>query len=118
MQYSTMTKSSRIKAYPMYPRIALITPLRDEELYIGAMIESIVKQKIQPAKWIIVDDGSTDRTPAIVKSYCQRFEFIELLGLPFRSERNPGGEGAIAHGLHRLDLSQYDYLARFDADLL
>jgi biofilm PGA synthesis N-glycosyltransferase PgaC len=118
MQYSTMTSSSSIKAYPMHPRIALITPLRDEEVYIGAMIESIVKQQIQPAKWLIVDDGSTDRTPAIVKSYCQRFEFIELLGLPFRSERSPGGEGAIAHGLHRLDLSQYDYLARFDADLV
>jgi poly-beta-1,6-N-acetyl-D-glucosamine synthase len=82
------------------------------------MIVSIVKQTIHPAKWLIVDDGSTDKTPAIVKSYCQQFEFIELLELPARSERKPGGEGAIACALQRLDLSQYDYLARFDADLL
>jgi len=113
-----MTSSFSMSACPTHPRIALITPLRDEEGYIEEMIVSIVKQTIQPAKWLIVDDGSTDKTPAIVKSYCQQFEFIELLELPARSERNPGGEGAIAYALQRLDLSQYDYLARFDADLL
>jgi len=115
---STMISSSSIGACLTHPRIALITPLRDEEVYVEAMILSIVNQQIQPAKWLIVDDGSTDNTPAIVKSYCQQFEFIELVELPARSERNPGGEGAIAHALQRLDISQYDYLARFDADLL
>src|SRR3982750_4325930 len=101
-----------------YPRIALMTPLRDEENYIEAMIISIVEQTVRPTKRLIVDDGSTDKTPMIVKSYCRRFEFIELIELPARSERNPGGEGVIAHALQKLDLSQYDYLARFDADLL
>jgi biofilm PGA synthesis N-glycosyltransferase PgaC len=113
-----MISSSIARSYPAHPRIALITPLRDEEDYIEAMIVSIAKQQIQPAKWLIVDDGSTDKTPAIVKSYCQRFKFIELLELPARSERKPGGEGAIAYALQKLDLSRYDYLARFDADLL
>jgi len=89
-----MISSFSMSACPTHPRIALITPLRDEEAYIEAMIVSTVKQTIQPAKWLIVDDGSTDKTPAIVKSYCQQFEFIELLELPARSERNPGGEGS------------------------
>ena len=113
-----MINSSSMNACPSHPRIALITPLRDEEDYIEGMVVSVVKQLIRPVKWLIVDDGSTDKTPAIVRAYCQQFEFIELLGLPARSERNPGGEGAIAYALQRLDLSQYDYLARFDADLL
>ena len=113
-----MISSSSMTACQSHPRIALITPLRDEEDYIEAMIVSIVNQQIRPAKWLIVDDGSTDKTPAIVRTYCQQFGFIELLELTARSERNPGGEGAIASALQRLDLSQYDYLARFDADLL
>ena len=101
-----------------HPRIALITPLRDEEAYVEAMICSIAGQQIRPAKWIIADDGSTDKTPVIVREYCHQFEFIELLCLPARVERKPGGEGAIASALGKLDLSQFDYLARFDADLL
>jgi poly-beta-1,6-N-acetyl-D-glucosamine synthase len=100
------------------PRIALITPLRDEEGYIEAMIESIIAQSVRPTKWLIVDDGSTDKTPVIVRRYCERFDFIELLQLPPRTERRPGGEGAIAAALNSLDLSQFDFLARFDADLL
>jgi biofilm PGA synthesis N-glycosyltransferase PgaC len=117
-KHSLMISPSIVKAYPMPERIALITPLRDEEEYIEAMIVSIAKQQIQPTKWLIVDDGSTDKTPAIVKSYCQQFSFIELLELPARSERKPGGEEAIAYALQKLDLPRYDYLARFDADLL
>lgn len=100
------------------PRIALITPLRDEEGYIEAMIESIVAQTVRPSKWLIVDDGSTDKTPEIVRRYCEQVDFIQLLQLPPRAERRPGGEGAIASALSSLDLSQYDFLARFDADLL
>jgi biofilm PGA synthesis N-glycosyltransferase PgaC len=103
---------------PVRPRIALITPLKDEEQYIEAMIESIVEQQVRPEKWLIIDDGSTDRTPEIVQEYCDKLSFIELLRLPVRSERKPGGEGAIPSGLRRIDLSRFDYLARFDADLL
>lgn len=104
--------------YLAIPRIALVTPLRDEEGFIEDMIESIAAQDIRPAKWIIVDDGSTDRTPDIVREQSRNLGFIELLQLPPRSERRPGGEGAIAAALQALDLGQFDYLARFDADLL
>jgi biofilm PGA synthesis N-glycosyltransferase PgaC len=100
------------------PRIALVTPLRDEEGFIEDMIASIAAQDTRPAKWIIVDDGSTDRTPDIVREQSRSLRFIELLQLPPRSERRPGGEGAIAAALQALDLGQFDYLARFDADLL
>jgi poly-beta-1,6-N-acetyl-D-glucosamine synthase len=98
--------------------IALITPLRDEENYIEAMIMSIVAQKIRPTVWLIVDDGSTDNTPTIVQEYCHRYAFIKMLRLPSRSERRAGGEGAIAAALQILELSSYDFIARFDADLL
>ena len=98
-------------------RIALITPVRDEEKYIGAMLESIVNQVVRPTKWIIVDDGSTDSTRAIVAEYARKHEFITLIELPPRIERLPGGESAISHGLGCIELSDYEFIARFDADL-
>ena len=42
----------------------LITPARDEEAYIGRTLESVVNQTVPPTRWVIVDDGSVDHTPA------------------------------------------------------
>jgi len=78
-----------------HARYALITPVRDEEKYVGAMIDSILAQQVPPTKWIIVDDGSTDRTAVIVASYARRFGFIELIQLPARDRRMAGGEAAV-----------------------
>jgi len=99
-------------------RYVLIMPVRDEEKYIGAMIESVLAQKVHPAKWIIVDDGSRDKTTKIIESYVRRVDFLETVRLPTREHRKPGGEGAISHALNRLNLVEYDFLARFDADLV
>lgn len=98
-------------------RVALVTPVRDEAAYIGEMIESVINQVVRPAKWIIVDDGSTDATRDIVRHYSSKHDFITLLELPARSERHPGGESAISYGLNCIELSDYEFVARFDADL-
>ena len=97
--------------------VALVTPVRDEGKYIAAMIESIVDQSVRPKKWIIVDDGSTDMTCDIVRTYAQKHSFITLIELPPRIERRPGGETAIAHALCCLNLDDFEFIARFDADL-
>ena len=47
----------------------LITPARNEEAFIEKTIESMIHQTVAPLKWVIVDDGSTDRTPEIVSRY-------------------------------------------------
>jgi len=98
-------------------RYALVTPVRDEGKYIGAMIESMLKQSVLPKKWIIVDDGSTDKTSEIVDSYAQGNSFLELVRLPAREHRAPGGESAITHAWNLVNLPEYDFVARFDADL-
>ena len=100
------------------PRYAMVTPVYNEDKYIAAMIESVAGQTIPPTKWVIVDDGSTDNTAQIVASYASHCPFIELIRSPRREERLPGGEGAIQQALGRFDLSEYDFLARFDADLI
>jgi glycosyltransferase involved in cell wall biosynthesis len=99
-------------------RFGLVTPVRDEEEFIGAMIESVVAQTTLPLKWIIVDDGSRDRSAEIIQSYAEQYGFIRFLQLPPREQRYFGGESAASVGLRELAAEDLDYIARFDADLV
>ena len=44
----------------------VVTPVRDEEDHVGLTIQSMVAQTIRPLQWVIVNDGSTDRTPQLL----------------------------------------------------
>ena len=44
-------------------RYCIITPCRDEGKYARRTIESVLAQTVQPALWVMVDDGSSDETP-------------------------------------------------------
>ena len=46
-------------------KYVLITPAQNEEAFIQKTLQSMVAQTLRPARWIIVDDGSTDRTAEI-----------------------------------------------------
>ena len=60
----------------MAARYLAITPARDEKLLPG-LIESMRAQNIVPARWIIIDDGSTDRTAAIIDEAARATAWIE-----------------------------------------
>ena len=47
---------------PRFPPYVLITPARNEEAFIEKTIQSVISQTVLPAKWVIVNDGSTDTT--------------------------------------------------------
>lgn len=64
------------------PRYVLITPARNEGSFIEKTIASVIRQTVLPAKWIIVDDASTDRTREIVSRYCDRHAWIEMIKMP------------------------------------
>ena len=69
----------------------LITPARNEEVFIRQTIESVITQTVLPVKWIIVSDGSTDRTDDIVKEYTTKYQWIELVRMPESTERHFAG---------------------------
>src|SRR6267143_992770 len=51
------------------PLVSVITPTYNHESYIGPCIESLLRQTYPHWEQIIVDDGSTDATPKVVKRY-------------------------------------------------
>lgn len=96
----------------------LITPARNEEAYIVKTIQSLINQTILPKKWIIVSDGSTDRTDDIVKRYEANYDFIQLLRREPDTSRNFASKVyAIQAGFKLLNGIEYDFIGNLDADV-
>ena len=53
----------------VWPRIALVTPVRNSEKYIEATIRSVLMQDYPNLDYFIVDGGSTDKTVDIIRKY-------------------------------------------------
>ncbi len=87
-QCTSSTAAEHMVRISTLPAYVLVTPSRNEEAYIGKTIESIIHQTVRPAKWVIVNDGSTDSTGAIAERYAAEHEWIEVVNRPVRKERN------------------------------
>lgn len=100
-------------------RYVIVTPCRDEETHLPACIESIAAQETPPTRWVIVDDGSTDRTPEILAEAARRHPFIRIVRREDRGGRSvgPGVIDAFYAGLDTVNLDEFDYLCKLDADL-
>jgi len=100
-------------------KLVLITPAFNEAALIEKTIESVLCQTILPRKWIIVDDGSTDRTSEIVRKYAERHEFINYLHRkkPEEQAYYASNVHAIMAGWQALQAETFDYLAILDADI-
>ena len=99
-------------------KYVIISPARNEADFIRLTLESVASQTHRPVKWVIVSDGSTDGTDAIVQEYTARHDWIELVQLPERRERNFAGKvGAFNAGLARVEDLEFDVLGNLDADI-
>ena len=99
-------------------KYVLITPAHNEEKFITRTLDSMVVQTMLPERWVIVDDGSTDRTAEIVESYEKQYPWIELLRRPQGSDRSFAGKVyAFNLGLGRVASLTFEVLGNLDADL-
>lgn len=100
-------------------RYILISPVKDEEKYIEQTIQSVVSQTIKPFRWIIVDDGSSDRTPEILEEYHRRYNWIEILRLERKTARQPGSPvvNAFNRGYELVKDEDFDFVVKLDCDL-
>jgi glycosyltransferase involved in cell wall biosynthesis len=82
-------------------------------------MESVVSQSILPAKWVIVDDGSTDETPQIIREYQSRFDWISVVTREDRGRRavGPGVIEAFYAGYGIIVPEEFDFLCKLDLDL-
>jgi len=104
---------------PPTPRYIVITPVRNEENNFPQTVASFLNQTIRPVRWIIVDDGSTDRTATVADEAAAAHDWIRVLHRPDRGFRQPGTGvvQAFNEGLALVGDEPWDYLVKFDGDL-
>src|SRR4051812_32799183 len=71
-------------------RYLLVSPCRDEAQYLRRTLDSVAAQSVPPSLWIVVDDGSSDETPAILQEYAQRLPYLRVVRREDRGHRRVG----------------------------
>lgn len=101
-------------------RYVIITPCRDEEAHLEKTIVSVINQTVRPARWIIVNDGSSDETPNIIDRYAKEHRWITRVDRENRGFRlNGSGVMEAFHlGYSELDIKDWHFLVKLDADLM
>jgi poly-beta-1,6-N-acetyl-D-glucosamine synthase len=100
-------------------RYVVITPVRNEEKYLERTILSVIGQTVRPAEWVIVDDGSSDRTGEIIDNYAAKYKWIRALHRANRGFRKPGGGvvNTFNDGYRSLVCRDWDFVVKLDGDL-
>ncbi len=100
-------------------KYVIISPVRNEEEYVGKTIDSVIKQTILPVEWIMVNDGSSDKTAEIITRYMLQYPWIKLINLKDRGFYYPGT--GVVHvfqkGLEQVLTNNWDFLVKLDCDL-
>ena len=95
----------------------LITPARNEEAFIQKTIESMIHQTVRPVKWVIVDDGSTDKTAEIISRYLGGNPWIEMVQMPQRRDRSFAAKvHSFNAGFERVKDIKFEVVGNLDAD--
>jgi biofilm PGA synthesis N-glycosyltransferase PgaC len=72
------------------PAYGVVTPVRDEEEHLPRMAQSVIAQTHRPRRWVIVDDGSRDRTRAIAEDCAREHDWITVISVPAGTVRARG----------------------------
>ena len=97
----------------------VISPVRNEEQYLPQTIQCMAAQTAQPLCWLVVDDGSTDRTGQIIDDAAARYPWLKALHRSDRGFRQAGGGvmDAFYEGYALIFTPSWDFLVKLDGDL-
>ncbi len=95
--------------YVTSPKISVVMPVYNREKYVRAAIESIIGQTYTNWEFIIVDDGSTDKTLEILQEYANQDKRIKIL-------QNGENQGIAFSRNRGVQASSGKYIAVMDSD--
>ena len=103
----------------MLPGYIVVSPVRNEAPYIRRTLESVAHQDCRPLQWIIVDDGSSDGTPSVVKAFAEQHGFIRLIDGGHSNEREHGTRiiTAFNRGYSDVRSMHHEFVVKLDCDL-
>jgi glycosyltransferase involved in cell wall biosynthesis len=83
--------------------VAVVIPAFDHARFLPACIESALRQTLRPSEVIVVDDGSTDETPAVLERFAGRVRVLRQPNRGVAAARNAGAAAARADAIAFLD---------------
>jgi len=92
----------------MTPRVSVVLPVHNGEAFLEDAVQSVLGQTLRELELVVVDDGSTDGSPAILAAAAERDGRVRVV----RRERG-GVRNALNHGCA---VAAGAYVARLDAD--
>lgn len=106
------------------PRVLIVSPVRNEARHIARVARAVAAQQLAPARWIAIDDSSTDETLESLRELEREIDFLSVL-------RAPHGEGEGARdrlaraievrnfnlALREVDLSDFSHVMKLDGDI-
>jgi glycosyltransferase involved in cell wall biosynthesis len=90
------------------PALSVVMSVYNGERFLAEAVESILRQTFSDFEFIIIDDGSTDQTPAILADYARRDARLRVL-----PQSNRGRAESLNRGIH---VAAAPLIARMDAD--
>lgn len=104
----------------MRPEVTVVMPVWNGEAYLPEAVESILQQTFSDFEFLIIDDGSTDSTPEILKSYAQRDSRIRIIELAHEGiviALNRGVTEARAPWIARMDCDDIAFPERLERQM-
>jgi glycosyltransferase involved in cell wall biosynthesis len=105
-------------------RLLLVTPARDEAAHLERTIRAVAAQTRTPDLWLVVDDGSSDATPAILARWAAQLPFLRVLRAPQNDNQAAGDRLAVAAearafnwALGCVEVGEFTHLGKLDADI-
>lgn len=91
----------------MTPKVSVILPSYNHEQYVEAAVRSVMEQSGVDFELIVIDDGSKDRSPEILKRLADELKFTYI---------HRPNKGVVATLNETLELAQGEYVCSFSSD--
>jgi biofilm PGA synthesis N-glycosyltransferase PgaC len=107
----------------MRARILIISPMRNEAAHVERVARSVAAQTVPPAEWVVVDDGSTDDTAAILRRLEAEIPFLHVHARTGDAEpvadrlAIAAAPRAFNYGLDRARVHDWTHVVKLDGDI-
>lgn len=108
MLYAGYGKNYAAEGEKIMPKVSVIVPVYNAEKYLQECVDSILRQTLADLELILVDDGSTDSSPALCDRYAEQDARVKVI-------HKPNGRAASARNAG-IRAASGDYVAFVDSD--
>jgi poly-beta-1,6-N-acetyl-D-glucosamine synthase len=112
------------RSFSVETRILIISPVRNEAKHIARTARGLAAQTRPPDLWLVVDDGSDDATPQLLRELEAEIDFMRVLSTPtWHTAAGPDRLALAAEarafncGLGCIDAGEYTHIGKLDGDI-